>query len=124
MANKSDKELAIKKWEWIVENVDVLLPRAKNYRLVKWKYIEITEYIEKEAKLCVREIAHLRTGCSYCEKYSPTYGCKNCPLLLSNNITKTKRFGCWRERHPYMIWRDNPTKETAQKMLDFIKERG
>jgi hypothetical protein len=114
---KSDKELAIKKWEWIVENMDALLILHKGSAF-------IPERVEHDVKSTIPEIRGLKAGCSYCETHcvSP-FNCGECPLAMKENVEKAA-FDCLKKGHPYNVWKNNLTKKTAQKMLDFIKERG
>jgi hypothetical protein len=102
MTKEEAKELCIKKWEYIVEN------DGDDSRLI----------------MDMPELNNLVNQCAYCELYigdrvNERLFCKECPL----NINENQRFycGCNTDGHPFMKWNNEPNKETAQAVLDLIK---
>lgn len=95
-------ELAVQKWEYIVKNGGEYGDLIKD--------IPILDTFTAE--------------CSYCELFK-AYGnnpdrCKGCPLNIDNKELLQGMFACNDPEHPYQQWDRNPTKETAQAVLDLI----
>ena len=91
MTLKEAKELAIMKWEFIVENDGDL-----------------------DSIICevIPELSGLQNLCSYCELFLAK-DCQGCPLAVGCM--------CMEIEHPYSVWLHNSTTENAQKVLDLIK---
>lgn len=94
------KELAIKKWEWIVEN--------------KGKSFGVEDSIP--------ELKGLNSECAYCELFADYKDeCDGCPLSFKKEGIQV--LGCFHKGHPYLKWDLRPTKSNAQKVLDLIKSK-
>lgn len=105
LTKKKAKELAIKKWEYIVEN----------------------DGSDSRLTLFVPEVYNMLWRCPYCELFATNVGqddneyCFECPIRPKIfNIYKQP--GCWQSDHPFKKWIQNKTKENAQKVLDLIKK--
>lgn len=104
MTKKEAKELAIKKWQYIVNNNGSDIG------------------IEIECP----ELEEFRSNCSYCEKYMDTFNkifdfCAKCPINLPES--KYENFntpGCLQYAHPFYKWFLDPTEVNAQKVLYLI----
>lgn len=93
LTKKEAKRLSILKWEFIVSN-------GGDY--VFWDELPI-------------EVQPLIAECGYCEKYHHVQ-CHRCPLNISD-------IGCCKiNEHPFSIWLNDPTPDTAQAVLDLIKK--
>lgn len=108
MTGKEAKELAIKKWEIVIEH------NGSDWNL------------HRELP---REIQNFKNECSYCELFMAFYNgrniCnKNCPLFIKNSDWDETRFigvGCRAKNHPYHIWCEDESKENAIRILELIK---
>lgn len=126
MNKEEAKELYIKKWQIIVDNGGI---EVNLYDIDSEEVFELAEIVEK-----------FKYRCSYCElfvKYDTEYSeyCEGCPIDLpkeeynytKDNTTGDKKQvllkGCCQDKHPWSIWNNNPCKETALDLLNFIKEK-
>jgi hypothetical protein len=93
---------------------------AKYWSLRKWRALKYKTKIPEE-------INKYRGGCPYCEVFigDANDRCDGCPInIFKINMGRGKEFfnGCSRTtKHPFMKWRRNPCKKTAQGMIDLIK---
>lgn len=125
MNKKEAKELSIKKWQIIVDDGG---EESNLYDINSEEAFELAEKVE-----------NLKYGCPYCELFvkKDDEGCEycdGCPIDLpkeeynytKNNTTgenkKVFLKGCCQNKHPWSIWTNNPCKETALDLLNFIKE--
>lgn len=86
-------ELCVKKWTYIVENNG-----SDEGTIDKFP-----------------ELDKMKAECPYCELFNPPFDeeCAGCPLNINRVI-------CYDEDSTYGRYYDNPTKETAQAVLDLI----
>ena len=90
--------LAVKKWEYIVNNDD------SNIGMYE----------------AIPVLLIFKNGCSYCELFENLYdGCKDCPLSIFK-VRYNGVLACDRAKHPYSRWVHHKTRENAQKVLDLI----
>ena len=91
------------------------------YRLAvkKWEYIVNNDGSDIGLCEAIPVLKKLPSNCSYCSLFaSMMYDCKGCPLQINQNMLQTS--GCVRLGHPYNTWFDDKTRENAQKVLDLI----
>jgi hypothetical protein len=105
LTKKRAKELCIKKWEYIVKMGG------------KYNFIELEEAIP--------QLIGFRFFCAYCELYffksnKQLHYCAKCPLVIITHDYNFDEGGCCQKNHPYELWQKNPSKETAQAVLDLI----
>lgn len=104
LTKEKAKDLAILKWQHIVDN------NGSNIYLTK-TYPIFLEFIGL---------------CPYCQLYINSESkynlyCKKCPIKISNILyDDIENNSCSQKLHPYSIWLKNKTKENAQKVLDLI----
>ena len=99
MTKAEAKKLCIKKWEWIVENSEVMINYARMYKELP-------------------ELEELLNNCGYCELYLFSKNCRKCPLVKIHG----QKENCNRDNSTYMKWARTPSLQNAQKMLDLIKQ--
>ena len=95
MTIEEAKIWAIKKWEYIIDN------NGSESGLIN-KYPELEIFVSE---------------CSYCELFydAGANSCVGCPLVIKGNIK------CWQSPHPFENYLNCYSKETAQAVLDLIK---
>lgn len=112
MTFEEAKELTVLKWQFIVDN-DC---KTDDIADLLWQY-DIPEKLE-EYKLNSEK----GDNCAMCEKYRDFElrcqgkECIKCPLSIGFD-----GIACHRQGHPYLNWFENPSLETAQAVLDLVK---
>jgi len=87
---KQAYELSLEKWQWIVDH--------------DGKHDNLPEKFEK-----------LFADCGYCQYWlgQLKLNCTDCPLFIDGGFMNILTPNCCGSEHPYSIWYDNRTKETA-----------
>jgi hypothetical protein len=114
---KKRKELALLKWELIVEE--------------NFTYDEFIDYIDGTPKPKYKELWELEAHCSFCEEFA-NEGCERCPLNKKEYEYEDDEEGyvekgtCTSSNHPWLNWSeeedDKKRLEYARTILKIIQE--
>ena len=95
------------------------LEEAKELAIKKWQYIVYNDGLNNGLLSKHPELGEFPSHCSYCELFaSLEYSCEGCPIRPT--YVSHFELGCCMYHHPFYIWCNSRTKENAQAVLDLI----
>lgn len=110
---------------------ELTLKQAYELAVLKWTYIAEHNCREDDAQRANPELEGLDYGCSYCHLFADfgkdddtenKFRCYKCPIRIPE-IHEDSKLNCLTYGHPYCTWMSDKNSETAENVLNFIKER-